>query len=326
VTLRASAALLVGAATVVALATPSSAQSGAIADGNEGVVLGVTVTTIPYAASDDRFLIGPYRSRLKVLVDDAGLPDSSSLRLLDPRGLPRVSRVIQGIGRIVVGHGFVLVGPVRGPEGTASFIYEASSPNGPTTNAVVLVRHVPRVIVAADDHASTREGRSVTVDVAANDRVVVRGAHRVCRPEIFLTPPGPVNPLPIVLPDPLRSPVSCPSVKDRTGRSGSWAVDRSGRIVFTPAKHFRGTTSIYYRQDATHPFDLAVARLTVAVRSATAVEAVHHGGDRGTGGPRDGLPVTGGSVAILLLLAGASLGAGLSARAAGRRQPEALEA
>jgi hypothetical protein len=327
-TLLATLAFVVASPLAPAAADPSIAPAAVSADG-AGVT--ATVPTIAYGPRDDRFRIGPFSSRLHVLFNDTGVPAPRRLQLLDRRGIPTPKVTVARLGRLRVVAGYVVMDPVPGARGHLSFTYRAASPNGPPANARVVVELFRRVIVAANDRATTGPRTSVPVDVAANDRLLVAGAVTACAPQLFAHPPRRPDPLPLVLPEPARRPIDCVG-RDRrrtlTGPHGTWRLDAEGRVVFSPAAGFTGTVRAYYRQASDYPFDLAVAGVSVLVgQRGTAVLGNKTGSHAGrAGGP---LAATGAVVILLAFAGGLLLMFGLilvRAAARRRRQPIDLEA
>jgi hypothetical protein len=313
------APVFVGATSAPAASTPD----------DDGIT--VTVPTIGYEPRDDLFRVGPYRSRLHVLFNDAGLPAAERLQLLNRHGNPVTTLTLAGRARLRVVHGYVVLDPAPGAKGRISFSYRAASPNGPTADGQGVAELFPRVIVTRNDQATTRRGTRVVVDVADNDRLVVKGAVLACAPQLFAHRPRQPDPLPLVLPEPDRRPVDCTGHQPRhklTGEHGVWLVDLQGRVVFRPAAGFTGTVHAYYRQASAHPFDLGVARVTVSVgRGGTSVLGATHNRD-GAGRLGGSLAATGAAVALLALLGGTLVYVGLLLVrvARRRRQPIDLEA
>jgi hypothetical protein len=298
-------------------------------DDDDGIT--VTVPTISYGPRDDLFRVGPYRSRLHVLFNDTGWPAPERLQLVDHRGRPTATVTVPRRARLRVVDGYVVLDPAPGARGRVSFTYRAASPNGPTADGHAVAELFPRVIVAESDHAKTKRGAPVVVDVADNDRLIVHGAVVACAPQLFAHRPRRPDPLPLVLPEPDLRPVDCARRQPRqrlTDEHGDWLVDAQGRVVFHPARGFTGTARAYYRQASAHPFDLGVATVSVSVgRPGSAVLGTKHTRD-GDGRLGGSLAATGAAVALLALLGGALVYVGLllvrSARK--RRQPIDLEA
>lgn len=277
--------LVTSAVVVMAPATPSvsaSAAANANADGN----VMVAVPIVPYEARDDRFRAGPYRSRLHVLFNDAGIPDPDRLQLVDDRGRTRPVISVPRIGNLRVADGFVVLDPVPGAEGTVSFSYQTTSANGPVRRAKVGVDVVPQVIATADDAVTTSPGTQVQLDVAANDRLLVPGAVRACLPQLLERRPPRVDPLPVVLPEPERPTSPCAGQAPLVTSAGQWRVDPSGEVVFTPALGFTGTARAYYRQETAYPFDLGAAVMSVRTDVAQGSTPDHGRPGDGTAWPR----------------------------------------
>lgn len=291
----------------------------------------VTVPQVDYEARDDRFRVGPYRSRLHVLFNDVGAPRSDSLGLVDRQGRVVPVLAIPRMGRLRVANGYVVFDPVPGARGAASFSYQASSPNGGMRSARAEVDVFPRVIVTRDDVATTAPRTPLSLAIAANDRIVVPGAALACPPELFARRPPPADPLPVVLPEPERPPATCEPPGRLARPEGEWLVEISGEVTFRPAADFTGTARAYYRQASEHPFDLGVARMTVNVESpddtdVRGVQVVRQPPTQHTS--RGDLALTGRSV-LAALLVGASLigtGLGLVLTARRRRQEPARDA
>jgi hypothetical protein len=313
------------ASLLVPAAGPTTEARAVAAD--DGVT--VTVPTISYSPRDDRFRVGPYRSRLHVLFNDTGLAAPKRLQLLDSRGIPTPTITVARLARLHVVAGYVVLDPLPGARGHVSFTYRAASPNGPPTNGHAEVELFRRIIVAANDKAATRPHTPTTVDVAANDRLVVAGAVTACAPQLFAHAPRRPNPLPLVLPEPARQPIDCISrARTLTSAHGTWRLDALGGVVFSPAAGFTGTARVFYRQASDYPFDLGVATVSVTVgRRGTAVLGIKvgHGGD---GRPGGRLAATGAAVALLILAGGTLvlLGLILVRAARRRRQPTDLAA
>jgi hypothetical protein len=323
------ARLIVVVATLLALGSsgPPPAAAAVTAEG-DGVT--VTVPVISYAPRDDLFRVGPFRSRLDVLSNDSGLPAPERLQLLDRRGIPTTTVTVPRLARLRVVAGYVVLDPMPRARGHLSFTYRAASPNGPAANGHAVVALFPRVIVARNDQATTRQHTQVVVDVAANDRLVVSGAVIACGPHLFAHPPRRPDPLLLVLPEPDRRPVDCAG-RHRTQRlttaQGAWRIDAQGRVAFHPAAGFTGTARAYYRQASAHPFDLGLASVSVSVRHrGSGVLGTEQDGEGGA--PGGSLAATGAAVALLALVAGSLVYVGLLlVRAARRhRQPVDLEA
>ena len=322
--------LLITALVVAGLLAPTAAPATPARAATQEDIAGVTVTvpTISYAPRDDRFRVGPYSSRLHVLFNDTGLAAPSRLQLLDRRGLPTPTVTVARLGRLRVLAGYVVLDPVPGARGRLSFTYRAASPNGPAANGHAVVELFPRVIVAANDRATTRPHKPVVVDVAANDRIVVAGAVRACGAQLFAHAPRRPNPLPLVLPEPARQPINCAGRDGRrtlTTAHGTWRLDSRGRVVFSPSAGFTGIVRAYYRQASDYPFDLGVATVSVSVhRPGSAVLGRKAGGD---GDHRPGGPLAAtGAAAVLLALAGGTLViVGLLLVRAGRRRRQPID-
>jgi hypothetical protein len=317
------ACLLTGLLAATVTAPSVSADEG---DSDSGGVT-VTVPSISYAPHNDVFRVGPYRSRLNVLFNDSGVADPTRLQLLDAHGSATANLTVPRLGHLRVVAGYVVLDPVRGAKGRLSFTYRAASPNGPAAIGHAVVQLFPRVIVAEKDQRTARPGALVTVNVAANDQLIVTGAVTACGPQLFAHPPPRPDPLPVVLPEPDSRRVDCSGHQPRQQLNtahGHWLVDAHGRVVFRPTHGFHGAARIYYRQASAHPFDLGLASVTVVVRrSGTAVLGTEH--SRGGGGS---LAATGATVALLALMAVGlvQIGVLLVRLARRRRQPVDLEA
>ncbi len=323
--------MLVVATGLLAAAAANPGGAAATAGDSESGSVRVTVPTLRYEARNDVFRAGPYRSRLDVLFNDGGLPARDRLTLLDRRGRPASTVTVPRVGHLRVRSGYVVLDPLRGARGRVSFTYRAASPNGPVAAAGAVVDLYARVIVTRDDRARTRPGTPVVIDIAANDRLVVPGAVRACRPRLFSRPPRRPDPLPVVLPEQQRKSLVCAADDGIvTTKQGDWRLDLRGRAVFTPAAGFTGTANAYYRQASDHPFDLGVARVSVSVGrggGAALGSRVGQGGESGgageshtRGGGAGPLAATGAAAVLLAALAAILAVVGLLMVIAARRR------
>ncbi len=336
---RAAAFVAAAMSSMVLTPVPSLAVTTPAPD-PQGVV--VTVPLLPYAPRSDMFRVGPYTSRLDVLHNDSGNPDPRRLELLDRNRNPVVFLLLRGVGRLHVEDGYVVLERFEESSGRGSFSYRAGSGNGDLQVTQVVVQVVGEVVRVARDSARTRRNVPVVLDVAVNDRVIVPGAVRVCGPQLFARRPRPIDPRPVVWPDPEQLPFPCESLGDPSTvlvtPAGRFEVDANGRVIFTPAPDFAGVATAYYRQATDNLFDLGVARLTVRVRAprGTAVLGEKNGkpgtpatpGDPSSGDGGGLLPHTGAELASAGFLGAGLLLVGSAMVRAGRRrrQVRALDA
>lgn len=247
----------------------------------------VTVPPVPYTPVADSFLVGRYRSRLHVLHNDTGFPAAPTLTLVNARGAVVRTLSLPRVGTVTVDAGMVLLTPLRGAtDATAAFRYAAASANGQVQTQRALVRLRSPAISVRDDVVQPVGSEPTTVDVAANDVVLVPGAVRRCAPDLFAVAPAAVDPRQVVLPDPERPEGGCPQPTPLTTPDGTWEM-AGGALTFTAAAPFDGHATIYYRQATDFPFDVGVARVVVRSGGPGAGPGGPGGGPGGgsTGGP-----------------------------------------
>jgi hypothetical protein len=307
-TSAALAVLLLGA-----VALPAAADDGGA--GRPGGARGTVTVTVPelgYSATSDRFLVGPFHSRLRVLANDPGLPDPAALQIVGGTGRRSTVRV-PGTARLWVDRGELVVVPLVRREQTLAFDYSARSANGPRILGHVRLQLVHRVVVARDDTTVGRPGQVAVVAVTSNDWRRA-GAVAPCPIQVFVRRPAAVDTWPVVLPQPAWQDQPCaPGHRAARSGAGTWRVDGS-RVRFTPRVGFRGTARAFYRSAVDRPYDVAVARVSIRVGDDAQV--------LGRKSSRGGLlPATGATILGLLALAAALIVTGVTVRRAGVTRP-----
>ncbi|AHY45342.1 Family description [Rubrobacter radiotolerans] len=172
----------------------------------------VTVTRVndaPVARNDTARTAEDRLARIEVLANDAD-PDGDRL------ALSVAKRPKNGAVRVGP-DGSILYRPERDYRGRDAFAYRVSDGEGGTATArvEVVVGERNDAPVARDDHARTRQGRTVVIDVLANDYD----------------------------PDGDRLAVSEVGISG----NGRLYLGRDGRVRFTPAQGFTGTATFTYR-------------------------------------------------------------------------------
>ena len=231
--------------------------------------LSVTVRPGPVAQPDDATTAQNVDVTLSPLDDDtAGQRADGSAGALDPAtlvllagGLPEGSELSEdGRTLTVPGEGTWTVDPDSGeitfdPEptfrGEASTVgYSVQDQAGNTASSTLDVTVTPIDPVATDDAAKTPAGTPVTLDVLANDRAGADSAPLA---------PGTVT---------LTSPRATDGGTRLENEDGVWVVEADGRITFTPAPGFEGTTDPVEYAVADSNGTTATASMTVEVGSA----------------------------------------------------------
>jgi gliding motility-associated-like protein len=125
--------------------------------------------------------------------------------------------------------GNVTYTPTLNFSGTASITYRVNDSSGATSNTAtitVTVTPVNDAPVAVNDDATTNEDTPVTFNVTSNDTDV----------------DGTINAASVDL-DPSTAGIQ----NTFTNASGSWSVNASGNVTYTPTLNFNGSASITYR-------------------------------------------------------------------------------
>ncbi|WP_144756582.1 beta strand repeat-containing protein [Curtobacterium pusillum] len=223
--------------------------------------------------------------------------DPTSVRLLDAAGAPVTSLPIAGKGTFTVDAttGRITFTPVDGFTGPVSAPYQVTDGDGSTARSTVTVT-VGTPPKAVSDHRTTATGTPVTVDVTGNDSsgstALVASSVRLVDPETGAL-------------------VTTVTIAGQ----GTFRVGVDGRITFTPATGFAGTSTVTYSvADADGSRSTADLSVTVPAAAGIAPNPGPGGGvvvttpsGRRLAFTGTDLVVPGGIAALLLLAAGAGL-------------------
>lgn len=221
----------------------------------------ITVGYVPDAAADtSRGNTLGDAVPVDVLANDAGDMDPTTVRLLDPDGVPVTALAVPGQGAWTVDArtGVVTFTPEVGFPGSPDPVrYQVTDSTGDTVSAQVLVTYRP---VAADDVRTGRTpGEPVTVEVVGNDA-------------------GDLDPASVRL----VGPSGDRATLLRVAGEGVWIVDPvTGDITFTPEDGYDGNpTPVTYEVTSTAG-DAALAQVVVTYLPQAADDA-DEGNARGT--------------------------------------------
>jgi uncharacterized repeat protein (TIGR01451 family) len=221
----------------------------------------ITVGYVPDAAADaSRGNTVGDAVPVDVLANDAGDMDPTTVRLLDPAGVPVTGLAVPGQGTWTVDArtGVVTFTPEAGFQRNPDPVrYQVTDSTGDTVSAQVVVTYRP---VAADDVRTGRTpGEPVTVEVVGNDT-------------------GDLDPASVRLVGPSGDRATLLRV---TGE-GVWAVDPvTGHITFTPEDGYDGNPTPVTYEVASTAGDVAVAQVVITYLPQAADDA-DEGNVRGT--------------------------------------------
>ncbi|SDP70151.1 CshA-type fibril repeat-containing protein [Pedococcus dokdonensis] len=232
---------------------------------NATSTIAVTVTPITPTAVDNS-AAATFNTAVTIPVlgnDTAGAAsaplDATSVKLRDPAdNTYKTGVTIAGKGTFTVDTtGVVTFTPVNGYQGVVGPVtYRVLDTNGTAATAAISVGvNAPAPPVAADDSATTLQGKPVTLVLLGNDSPGPTGAALV---------PGSVQ---------LKDPATGTwKTSFAVAGQGFWSVDSNGAAAFTPIAAFSGTaTSVDYRvSDANGAVASATARVTVTKVTPTA--------------------------------------------------------
>ncbi|MGL6282503.1 MAG: beta strand repeat-containing protein, partial [Microcoleaceae cyanobacterium] len=162
---------------------------------------------------------------INVLANDLDLDGNITAADLDPNTAGVQRQITTTDGRYVLdSQGNVTFTPVAGFTGTASIPYQIFDNNGETAIAVLSIVVGDQPPVATDDFANTRPSKAVSLNILSND----------------YDPDGTITGVDL-------NPSQAGIQRQRTTAQGSFSVDNSGNLTFTPVPGFLGRASIPYQ-------------------------------------------------------------------------------